>query len=564
MAANSSAATQSLLRGCITAYQLARKYECIMCNNMAAAGDEGGSKLTSIKSEAKDIICTAVKSAQCLASLSRREALAAIRILKESGVMDGLVLSLMMEHDTVGAVAFVVEKLSSGPTSMSAEMVAKPEPTRFARSLRQRMVGSNTTPVKQLPLRPVPSQLYRDLIEESELAGNVRGFLSQQMAHLVKTRQGSETRLGESSLLIQALALLLYSSGVGNESGLELVLNTMMAIKEISTGGISDQDLPTQSPRDHIYNTAMCSVVIICCRYPPIGDMQDSVANDPAAEACLDCFQSLLFHPPSIESSIISARIAGFILHSDFVSLQKVCLSGICYHGHSGHNEPEQSLRMANVCNWISSNTAETGTLKSTHEMGMTLGCLTHDPIVAIEAMQQCSLKKSSDLDGMVKRVLADAAVCAKIIRHHRVSALIQASVNMLVNRPSPYIPLVLPLSLERLAQSLPWNDIETNKNLTSKFPQFVLQVVYALEFVCRQPQSPFAISPRLFPLAESLAYLNAHHEKYGSKHNSGYRMLREMLRKLISAQCPDILQPMTNCSHLEGNTIFQSTISHQ
>ena len=106
MAANNPSATRDLLRGCIIAYQLAEKF--ISSSTTATTHTDEGDMHTSNLSKAKDIIQTSVEATESLASLSPREALNVIRILREKNVMDGLVLSLLIRHDESIAAASLI------------------------------------------------------------------------------------------------------------------------------------------------------------------------------------------------------------------------------------------------------------------------------------------------------------------------------------------------------------------------------------------------------------------------------------------------------------------------
>lgn len=87
MAPNCPAATEGLLRGCVTAYQLVDKFE-VMSSNTAINHIEEVEH-TGKPSQVKDIIRTSVESAECLASLSPTVTMHVIRIVKKANVMDG-------------------------------------------------------------------------------------------------------------------------------------------------------------------------------------------------------------------------------------------------------------------------------------------------------------------------------------------------------------------------------------------------------------------------------------------------------------------------------------------
>ncbi|KAL9188690.1 hypothetical protein ACHAXT_007068 [Thalassiosira profunda] len=543
MAANAPAATQGLLRGCITAYRLAVKYE-------ARKADENPTNL----SEAKDIVCTAVASTTKLATLSRREAINVIRILKEQKVMDGLVLSLLMEHEPIGAASFVVEGLSSKSMSSAMESgggvdgaIATRQNQKRALSLRQRMVGG-TSPsidgISSASASTAPSRLLKELEQDKSLAERARQFIMHQM---LKAKQNDKTiSLGEAALFVQAHALLVHSIGIGAGSsagsGSKLVEDTMTAIGKLFGSEDTCQDLPARAPKDNIYKTAICTVIVTCCKYPPIGELEGSVIGGQVVKVCLSCFQELLLCPPSLQSAIFASRLAGFIINSEAESLLEVTLEAI---NCSDLRKKEDASQMANACRWLS-NSIESKILEQMHARGLELNSLVQDPLAVIEEMRRSDSPKANELDALVRGILSDASVCAKIIWHPLASDLIQESVALLVRRPAPHIPAILPLSLERLAQSLPWDTIRSDEKLVGTLVQFLLQLVYALSFLDNQPSSPFVISPRSFPLRECLAVLGDN-----GVVESGAKQVKMALEMLISTHCPDILTAVNDQSHL-------------
>ena len=158
----------------------------------------------------------------------------------------------------------------------------------------------------------------------------------------------------------------------------------------------------------------------------------------------------------------------------------------------------------------------------------------------------------------LIKNVFNDAIMCRAIIHQRRAGTWVKECVKTLcVKRDDaelpdiPIIPIVMPLSLQLLAQSLQWDGIANNvESSKTNFSQFILQLAYALEFVEQYPTSPFIINARLFPLKESLAFLVRDNEIA-----LGSGSLHSTLEKLITRQCPDIIQAKeTNYVQLLGS----------
>ena len=588
MAANNPSATRDLLRGCIIAYQLAEKF--ISSSTTATTHTDEGDMHTSNLSKAKDIIQTSVEATESLASLSPREALNVIRILREKNVMDGLVLSLLIRHDeSIAAASFIVEKLSSSsstPDTTSTHDITNP--TLDANDTKSDAI-SESAPAENTST----SRLFKELENDKMLAENVRRYISQRMIRLLETSKSKKgSSLREGNLFIKAYTLLVYFIGIGagssSGSGTKFVVDSISAISTVVDGESSIQDQPTKSSKDNVYKLSICAAISTCCKHPPIGDCsKGSVMGGPAVKACLECIQQLLLYPESIESVIFSARVAGFIVDSDAKSLLKLVVETILPESNSsGCSEEEDVSQMSNVCRWLSSK-VELESLNAIHSRGMTTTSLVHDPIVVAETMRRSDTQKPNvpsehvkvgtssrgygtptngqgassstssssrnnvpkwgfeELDELAKKILLDREICSKAIHHPHACILVQESVAMLVRRPEPHIPIVLPLTLERISQQLPWEEISISDGIKTStnhvFSQFVLQLLYALEFLERQPLSPFAINPRLLPLKESLAFLDKSCQEYNK--GCGFGMMSTALKELTLKHCPDLLR---------------------
>ncbi|KAL7541896.1 hypothetical protein ACHAWF_007043, partial [Thalassiosira exigua] len=544
MAANCPAASQSLLRGCIAAHRLAKKFESLASD---AADADGSSDL----SDAKSIVETSLEATRRLMALSRREALGAVRALRDERVMDGLVLSALMEHDPVGAASFVVEKLTSPPEVVATGPATakqdsdggrarssdeeRPKPT-----LRERT--NLGRPGDASGAIPVPSRFREELVRDGSLAENALRFLCRRICSLREEGDKTNESLGEATLFVRAFAVLMHSIGTGEgasmQSGSEIVEDAVIAMGQLSIDNEPGRDLPTRSSKDNIFKTATCATIVAC----------GAIAHEETAKARIGCLQGLLQRPSSVESIVFSSRLAGFIISNDSTSLGRVVFEIIS--SREGNFDPDQMTRLECLVQNMSSN-SEKGRLKSIHDKGLTVNSIVHDPIVAVEAMGQSSSQPANELDDLMKTIFADPDICAKIIQHPHAPALVGESVKMLLSRPAPHIPLVLPLSLERLSHSLPWDELNIDKGMACKLLSlFVFQLLYALDFLNQQPHSPFVINPRLFPLKDTLAYLDSHNKSGNGQKSKGFKKMSSALKALLSKHCPDILLALEDDAH--------------
>ena len=601
MAANCPAASLCLIRGCITAYQLGEKFKHFQTeadgNILSEDVDNHHSNPTG--PEVTDIISTSIESLRRLASLSRREAFNVIRMLKEQRAMDELVLSLLIEHDPIGAASFIVENLSTSSGNSTNFRQIHSEPSRDTnipekdvntdgRGLcRRRLRHRSRIPLHQRMINCHPrkdatksiieasstqqqntSQLFQALVETKSLAENARRCISRSIIFLLDSNEhgahdenNQKISLGEASLLIQAYSLLVYRVGIGAGSsagsGSKFVEDTMNSIRNLSDHTAVKKpglDLPSDSASDNVYEIALCATIITCSKFPPIGDTSGSFMGGSAVRACFECFQSLFSHPVSIKSVVFSARLAGFVIEKDASNLRTVVLRNVNNHtfwAEGSSSESEELLQMSNVCRWLSTK-LDHDNLKRVQNKGMSIDVILHDPSAVIDALRRSESQTSNELDDLIKKVLVEPSMCLKMIQHSSICKLLQESVNMLMRRPPPYIPLVLPLSLERLAQSIPWEKIKASNECTREILcQFVLQLLYALKFLDVESTSPFAINPLSFPLKEALSFLEYCQNNLHCGRNTGFLSLQVSLKESISKHGPGILHALSRNSWL-------------
>jgi len=249
MAANCPAATPSLLRGCVGAYKLAERYEALSSGDEtrgARAGEAGARRAASDSSEARDVMRTSAEAARRLASLSRRETLGAICALNEHCAMDGLALSLLMDHDPIQATSFVVGALGpdAGAGSLGT-LDARRRRSGGGSTLRQRMVNGKTLGAARPSSAGGAStspRLRKELDKDGALSDEVQRFVSRRIMDMLKADEDGEVAgSGGASLFVRAYASLVRSVGVGATSsagsGARFVKDTMAAIARLSEGG---------------------------------------------------------------------------------------------------------------------------------------------------------------------------------------------------------------------------------------------------------------------------------------------------------------------------------------
>eukprot|EP00970_Alexandrium_tamarense_P009547 scaffold1917_cov196-Alexandrium_tamarense.AAC.8 len=569
MAANCPSSIPCLLRGIINAYQLSEKYKQ---SQSIAANSSKGPEAQHSGASVPDIIRTSVESIQQIASLSQCEAYNAITMLKELNIMDELVLSLLIEHDSVGAVSFIVEKLSSSleviprsssthghPDTSGEDVHCRSRGFRRRKvkfecslSLRQRMMTGETSVNPSLnEAKQCISNLQKVLVADKSLAERAKLCVSKCIASAVGYKQNGQGTLGagfgEIALIVQAYALLVYCTGIVE---CETTIKIIGSLPSLMT--TSEEDIPNASSSDGVYKLALCTAIIVSSKMP-----QDENESSVAKKACLECIQSLLSHPMSINGIIFASRLVGFIKANDVEGLGKLVLSIICATGVGGGRplpEKHNASQLSHICRWLSSK-MEDETLETIHRQGFTASSVMHDPIAVVEAMRRSNSQTSNNLDDLVKAILSDPIMCSEVISNQRAGEMVQEAVKMLTRRPSPHIPLILPLTLERLVLAIPWGKVGSKDDETNKLlSQFVMQLLYALAFLEDEPESPFVINPRSLPLKESLCFVSLSKQSGGKSDN--VVEVKAILKESISKHCPDIIKSMETSSwrHTEKN----------
>ena len=435
----------------------------------------------------------AVESTRLLASLSKREAMNVICVLRQEKVMEDLALSLLLDHDPIGAAAFVVEKMTTqkmNGTSNDAKT-----------SLRRRMQKNKDQGFSK---GPAESQLKTVLAKDGELAAKASEFMCQRIVAIWSDAEAS----GEAALLIKALSLLPRNSLGTNSKPFDEV---MLAIQRTATFESTGQGvLPTTSENDNLYSHS----IALCC----------VTTENPTA--CAKCLLALIRHPQSMESSILSSRLAGCMVHNDTKTIVDILADILAID----RGEPNER-RLASLCEEMARENEDE--LRTIFMRGIELSTVLYDPVVAIEALRRCSSQYVNQLESLMNAILSSPDLSSKIAKNRGAHSLIQESVKMLLRKPGPRIPCVLPLTLESLSQTVPWAKVDDERT-AQLLLQLSLQAIYALEFAALDPSSPFIVQVRNLPLRELLSFLDR---------GDGIDLepLATCLKRLVSKHCPDL-----------------------
>jgi hypothetical protein len=565
MAANCpGVAVPLLLRGIIEAYKLA--------SGPAKTEEDfsSGPKVEDIRN-----VCT--KSCESVASLSSSEAYVVICALKEHEIMDDLVLELLISRDVGDGALFLVEKLEACVCEEedSVEMPeAKPKfvsrqstisdvntfdtdgrvKEQYARplSLRQRMLSRRsrsddavskthqTTSMKNAKSSQVSTQsnFVNALSKNSSLAERCLQCMSSRIAALVGLQQSTNTVcFGEVAILLRAFACLLHNANISKLDYAQ-VIGSMTDLVNVK---MATAEMPDSSSGDDVYKLVFCAAIITWSKCLSAKDSTDPTTTNKTPKVCQECIQSLLLQSKSLECGVFASRLCGFVIHSDAEGMRSMILHQI-YPGYTSVRVSSLDFELEQLSNAINEMLSFIGKeqLDHVHKAALTADAVLYNPIVAIDAIRRSDMP-SNNFDDLIKNLLSDPKSCDTLSRKPMACEFLQESVGMVSRRAGPHIPIVLPVTLERVASSIPWSSTSTDTaNFHELFSQFVMQLIYALLFLEKEPTSPFAINPRTLPLKETLRYA-------WSGSFNGHSAVCALLEQSISKHCPDLVSSVKN-----------------
>lgn len=576
MAANCPASVPCLLKGIINAYKLAD--QCSSLKPTTSNTDD--MDLLGSGAQASDVVKASIKATRSIASLSQAEALNVTHMLRKYHVMDDLVLELLNDHDPVAGASFIVEKLSTGfiygndtsstrrkslrrQSSSSIDQHSRPIP------LRQRILG-NRGSIDNV-VTPSHQKVQHRSCSQSKLINALKEnkSLVEQCMQSVSSRVSKDTSIcaGQVALFLRAFAILVHCTEVCNSKTIRHIVGRIpdLVMRDGKTG------LPECSPVDDVNKLAICVITLVWLNVVKSENEMTDSDSTTTPETLWACLLRIMSSPSSLECVVFSSRLAGFAIGNDATSMVTMILHHVYSTKFSSDGTSDINQAAVSVINHMLSDREQ---LEQIHKSALTLNTTVYNPIVTIEALGRCEVLGYTDLDHLVKNLLSDQQSCRIILHNPMLCELVQESVKMLMRRPTPHLPLVLPVSLkytlhlkpmrlmiptphsisihhqfslERKALSIQWSTCETSE-LQEVRSQFVIQLLYALlfldEVLHRKTASPFVINPRAFPLKEVMCFVTKDSDDRGSDTK---RTLLHMLENLVSRHCPDVLHQVNN-----------------
>jgi len=390
----------------------------------------------------------------------------------------------------------------------------------------------------------------------------------------------------------------------------ESVMDSLVSLTLMKDSVVITSKLGTFAPSDEFIQMSICACLLICSQLSPITEndkdveIVDGESNPPttptrhALVACGKCLCRLLhyLHGSTNEEKrnthhrqqrnvtiLFLTRITRLIRDEDAVGLRYLILRTLVFGsgeeatdgfvaphqplslprtigascGSKGveiQKEEEEVRKFRHVCRWLASDPDVSEVLQSVdarvEKTCFPLGC---NVITFVERAQRSQME-DSHLDSVISGLFRSADQCVAIYEDDNAALLIETAVDVLAKRTpaARRIPLVLPLDLESLSRVAyskqnrhQKSDAEGIGSLECMC-QFEIQVLYALLFMDRLPDSPFAIDPRALPLDQVLRR-RLPTRKYTSSSICAH------LEALIYKHCPELLDYTTEILPLQS-----------
>ena len=556
LAANCPVSSMSLIRGCINA--------CLMVDSSSDDDDDNDNDNDSncgdgTSTSANTIILSARESIESIASLSQREAMNAICMLRQSCVLPDLMFEIMMDHDPDSAIALLWQglRIHLKQRHNDAECNNQNQTPRSSIRIRDTM----TSALHQ----KIQASLFvvLNMRKDTNFASQVGIFVATRLKAISKNKNTSEVVWGQAVMIVQTLGMFVEVIGScpGSESlsfaqsSLESITGLSQKAYELVTGkqissdddgdkNVDDDDdgLHATSPCDEFVKSAVASCITICLH---------SFLHSKLVENELASFEKC-FNPHHIWYISLSAksfvcRIALLIAQHEIHSLKKLLLATLLNNENAIPSSCGNNVsKITGFCEWAIC------LLPSSHST------VNWKDIRAMITMGQSNIVGTVEFENIMRSCFDDLDKCNAIYEDEGALRLIETSIARLERTPSPRIPLVLPISIQRKC-SLFSKDI--NRTDSKEWRQLVLHLVYAFMFIEKEPFSPFALNPRSLQLSIIIKFIC----------ELSPNALTEEVLKAIDRSCPELLDQSldrlpriqegmnlqdNNCKHLKPKEV--------
>ena len=572
MAANNPSSISPLIRGCLDAYNLANKN----INN----------EESTLRSIHHSIIITVEKAVEKIATISKKEASNIMNRLIELKILSKLFIEIAIENDGDALIVAILGDFSSWKHTdnvlKSNTVAAELQAHLDERGPQLQRQGSNpifqkskqheqSMPVqvrskdisrrqktRRFRKKKHPSFLKVDnqswlipvITNDYKLAIVVRKCIMEHLTsavHLDGSAEFESVPWGKLTLYLKTYCLLLAYAGLGAGSsagsGSRLVEESMSCVTEyvrILLKSIGKQPANEKSCGDSFLRCALSTCIMTCCRFPPISDAkQEFFMGGTASAACLDCLTLLFEHSISKRSDVFFSRVAGFLASEDASELMNLIWTELKgkNEGLSGTSLNDFDINaFFNTCRWASCKVG-LEKLNRVKDRGITEDAMLFDASGIVDAIRRSQINETQ-VRPLLSTLFNDAEKCNRMFSTKGASTLISEAVIMISKGSGIKLPLVLPRDLDILVkESFEFYKSKVRTHI-SLCKQFILQLLYAFEFLDRESKSPFAIDPRVLPLENVLSFLEDE-ETRTSSHEVG--LFYSRLKELMDKWCPEV-----------------------
>jgi len=483
LAANCSIASAALVRGCIDACRIAE-----MCN-------DGEQKDGNIQ-----IIQRAKESVESIATLSTREAAHVAGVLRQSCIMPDVLIRVAMTHNADSAVPLIwsVFRESSGETQQTRVI---------GRVSRLRVRNKDNLFAAFRPQESMSSKVLEALRGDSDLAASTRSFLVLYLAQL--HNKGKIVVWGQVVMCVQSLGMLVQGCGVGPLDEIENC--NKILVEMLKSINCAERESRETSKYDEFVKSAIATLTIICSKY-----MSLSGANENA-------FKSVYF--PSFHDWVVSRASAAFVERiqqlingCEVKCLQNALLCALFSEKQAIDSTNDEDTEITKFCEWASH---------------LCTDAKRDDSFAGVMGLIEMGVSTSVSYEvysAALDKVLDDPIKCSELYHDKNVLVLIDTAISKLMRKDPPYIPAVLPLSIDfqcrKVLKYMKCND----DNL---WRQFLIHLVYACSFLSKFPKTSFGIIPSSLPLKEIVARIC----------QGETSLVGKAIIKFVKQFCPEILQ---------------------
>ena len=443
------------------------------------------------------------------------------------------------------------QNLFDGPAPQSLS-----KKTKFRRIRKKYSVSSS--------LKRPKTWFVSSMLQDANMAADARKCIFQCLFSALPTKDNDTDKIphiswGQITLYLRAYSLLIAHVGVGSGSsigsGSRFVEDSMLCLTQYAELLVRSSNNQIQKNRnfsegDSFHRSALCACIITCSRFPPISDAkQFFFMGSSASTACFKCLSVLLKESVSKKSDVFAAQVAGFLASQDASELMNLIWKEMM-RKENDDIEKETSGRVVrysavddnaffNTCRWTCSKIG-LDELYKIRDRGVVEDAMLCDVSAVVDFIRRSQLSEDQ-LNLLISSLFNDAEKCNQIFFLDGVSSLIKEAVFMISQSSGIKIPIVKPRDLEAIAQRVYDSLTDFNELNLSMCRQFILQLLYAFEFLEEMPDSPFIIDPRVLPLQEALAHIQQEMKKRNDSSCSELRMYYSRLNKLILKWCPEI-----------------------